>query len=232
MKLTPEALELLLPKAPPPPLLAPTWATVTRASPLQVHVPGDPDPLDATPKTLVRGLRAGDMVWCVLQGTDLIVVGRFTPSPGGVASMTKTSTGPAYSANTWKQVTGFDTSGVVSEGITADPAAGTFTAITASAVALYWRQRWQYYGSAFRRQAAIVLGVSAPAADNSNVLSGNAAGASNWYTHTLVEPSVWLPAGAVVSFWVWSDTSSTYNNTTNAPVPPATKVAIGPALYG
>ena len=71
-----EDFELLLPKAAPDPLVVPRWGVVTQASPLLVQLAGDAEPLAVNPKTLTGGLVAGDAVWCVLQGRDLLVVGR------------------------------------------------------------------------------------------------------------------------------------------------------------
>lgn len=69
-----EDFELLLPKAAPDPLVVPRWGVVTQASPLLVQLAGDAEPLAVNPKTLTGGLVAGDVVWCVLQGRDLLVV--------------------------------------------------------------------------------------------------------------------------------------------------------------
>ena len=71
-----EDFELLLPKAAPDPLVVPRWGVVTQASPLLVQLAGDAEPLAVNPKALTGGLVAGDAVWCVLQGRDLLVVGR------------------------------------------------------------------------------------------------------------------------------------------------------------
>ena len=71
-----EDFELLLPKPAPDPLVVPRWGVVTQASPLFVQLAGDAEPLAVNPKTLTGGLVAGDAVWCVLQGRDLLVVGR------------------------------------------------------------------------------------------------------------------------------------------------------------
>ena len=71
-----EDFELLLPKAAPDPLVVPRWGVVTQVSPLLVQLAGDAEPLTVTPKSLTVGLVAGDVVWCVLQGRDLLVVGR------------------------------------------------------------------------------------------------------------------------------------------------------------
>lgn len=71
-----EDLELLLPPAPPAPLLVPKWGTVTQADPLRVQLAEDTTPADTTPKNLAGSLVPGDMVWCVLQGRDLLVIGR------------------------------------------------------------------------------------------------------------------------------------------------------------
>ena len=73
-KITPEMLELLLPQKTPPALLIPRWGVVTSIAPLRVQLAGDDDPLPITPKTLTGGLLLGGVVWCVLQGADLIVV--------------------------------------------------------------------------------------------------------------------------------------------------------------
>ena len=71
-----EDFEILLPRPTPDPLLVPKWGVVTQASPLRVQLAGDAEPLAVTPKALVAGLVAGNTVWCVLQGRDLIVVGK------------------------------------------------------------------------------------------------------------------------------------------------------------
>lgn len=70
-----EDLELLLPPAPPAPLLVPKWGTVTQADPLRVQLAEDTAPADTTPKNLAGALAPGDVVWCFLQGKDLIVGG-------------------------------------------------------------------------------------------------------------------------------------------------------------
>lgn len=219
-----EDLEILLPKAPDSPLLVPVWGVVTQTFPLLVQLAGDSEPLAVTPKTLVSGLIAGDVVWCTFQGRSLLVVAKLRP---GTASMTRASTGPTYSASTWTQVT-FDATSEEGAGITSNPAAGTFT-VPPGRWNLSWRQRWQNYGSAYRRQSAIVLGTAAPAADLSNVLAGNVVESSGWLAHSLHEPGVVLTAVSVLSYWVYSTTSSTYNNNTMAPLPPVTKVSVTPA---
>lgn len=146
------------------------------------------------------------------------------------AQMTKTSTGPAYSTNTWTRVTGFVSPADRANGITANPAAGTFTAVDAGWYRAKFHARWQYYGSAYRRQAAIVKGTSAPAANNSNVITQAVFGAADWLCHDLEKRRFWLDTGDVVSFWVYSTTDSTFNNTTSAPVPDPTYVEIEKVL--
>ncbi|MGV3564220.1 MAG: hypothetical protein ACO1ON_13160 [Nocardioides sp.] len=69
-----EALELLLPSAPPPPDPW-QWATVTQASPLRVRLDGEPNPLPVTPESLVQGLVVGQRVWCQIRGRRVVVHG-------------------------------------------------------------------------------------------------------------------------------------------------------------
>ena len=73
-KITPEMLELLLPQKAPPALLIPRWGVVTSTNPLRVQLAGDDDPLPIAPKSLAVGLAVGRVVWCVLQGTDLLII--------------------------------------------------------------------------------------------------------------------------------------------------------------
>ena len=53
-----------------------TWATVTAATPLRVHLDGRTAPLDITPDTLAAGLVVGDRVLVLIQGHSLIVLGK------------------------------------------------------------------------------------------------------------------------------------------------------------
>ena len=92
-KITPEMLELLLPQKPPPALLIPRWGVVTSTNPLRVQLAGDDDPLPIAPKSLAVGLAVGRVVWCVLQGTDLIVVAQLN---GADALVTGTVTANTY----------------------------------------------------------------------------------------------------------------------------------------
>ena len=92
-KITPEMLELLLPQKPTPALLIPRWGVVTSIAPLRVQLAGDDDPLPVTPKTLTGGLVLGGVVWCVLQGADLIVVAQLN---GADALVTGTVTANTY----------------------------------------------------------------------------------------------------------------------------------------
>ena len=73
-KITPEMLELLLPQRAPEALLVPRWGVVTSTNPLRVQLAGDDDPLPIAPKSLAVGLAVGRVVWCVLQGTDLLII--------------------------------------------------------------------------------------------------------------------------------------------------------------
>lgn len=142
--------------------------------------------------------------------------------------MTKTSTGPAYSANTWTQVTGF-TSEDVENGVTVDRSAGRFAITTPGWYRVKLHARWQNYGSVYRRQVAIVRGTAAPAADNSNVIAGSVFETTGWLAHDLEERRVYLDAG-VITLWVYSAVGSTFNNTSSGPVPPPTYFEIEKVL--
>ena len=80
-KITPEMLELLLPQRAPEALLVPRWGVVTSIAPLRVQLAGDDDPLPIVPKTMCGNLLPGAVVWCVLQGRDLIVVSQLGGDP-------------------------------------------------------------------------------------------------------------------------------------------------------
>ena len=69
-------LDQLVPTRPAAPLLRPVWATVVSASPLLIQLPEDSEPVPVSPKSLTHGLMVGDVVWCVYQARDLIVVER------------------------------------------------------------------------------------------------------------------------------------------------------------
>ena len=69
-------LDQLVPARPAAPLLRPVWATVVSASPLLIQLPEDSEPVPVSPKSLTHGLMVGDIVWCVYQARDMIVVER------------------------------------------------------------------------------------------------------------------------------------------------------------
>ena len=218
-----EDFELLLPKAAPDPLVVPRWGVVTQMSPLVVQLAGDVEPLAVTPKALVGGLSVGDAVWCILQSRDLLVVGK--AAAAAVCAMSRAATGPSLAAATWTQITDWGTPEKL-HGMAANPAAGTITVQTPGRYDLHWRQRWQYFGSAFRRHAAIVLGTAAPTATATNVLAANVSSHNGWYAQPLHEPEVYLDAGAVLTFWAYSETAATYANTTSSPLPPVDRVVV------
>lgn len=59
-----DSLDLLIPET--PVTQVSIWATVTQASPLRVHLDGDPGPLPLTPDTLVGGLEVANRVLVLL----------------------------------------------------------------------------------------------------------------------------------------------------------------------
>lgn len=101
-----EDFELLLPKAAPDPLVVPRWGVVTQASPLLVQLAGDAEPLTVTPKSLTVGLVAGDVVWCVLQGRDLLVVGRLRGDETSTNYGTVSGSGPITGGGYEKKANG------------------------------------------------------------------------------------------------------------------------------
>ena len=80
-------LRMLPPPAPRAGVQAPrfTWAVVTGTAPLRIRIETDPDPLDATPSTIVGGINTGDRVFVLIANRRATVLGRANPS---------TSTGP------------------------------------------------------------------------------------------------------------------------------------------
>lgn len=211
-KITPEMLELLLPQKPPPALLIPRWGVVTSTNPLRVQLAGDDDPLPIAPKSLAVGLAVGRVVWCVLQGTDLLIIDQLGGPTG--AKLVKTAN-QTYSANTWTKVT-WD---AVEYGD-----AGGFASTADSRLVIPTTGRYMVgasvahptgYGSAHLREACIVRGDAAPAdspAANQLVRGGAgnnpATGTSRWDASLSVPAN--FTAGEYVTLWFRSSAASSF----------------------
>lgn len=136
------------------------------------------------------------------------------------AKMTKSTTGhnaagSAYSANTWTRISGFNVTDLA-QGVTVDASGGAFTAQKEDEYDLGLKVRWQSYGTAYSRSAAIVKGTSAPATDGSNVIEQLTWEQSGWLISQVVVLGCPLAVGDVVSFWIRSGAGATMNATNTA----------------
>ena len=216
-------LDILLPVTPPKPDLSGHWGFVTASAPLRVRLDGDASELPLTPVTLVSDLSVGDRVWCVLTGRQLVVQGRANVVPVARASMVKTSTGPALTADTWGRVQSFATPDAV--GVTADATTGAFTVVTSGTYDVQFHQRWQFFGTAYVRIGAIVKGTSAPASGSANVLAMSTYAHTEWLVTSASALDVPLVAGDVLSFWVrTAAATATFNNTSTLYPPTSVRI--------
>ncbi len=165
-----------------------------------------------------RQVRIGTVDWvCAVNGAGALAWVQGGQPQLTHARMTKTTTGPAYTASTWTKVTGFNFD--FASGITTNGALGEFTAQVAGYYDIDFYHRWQDYGSAYYRQAAIVVGTTAPppgANAGAGVAEmGSSVRVADWYLDTLHARGIYLPAGGKVSFWIRSDVASTFNSIAN-----------------
>jgi hypothetical protein len=139
-----------------------------------------------------------------------------------------TSAGGAYAATTWVKVTGFNVtnySNVANGAFTVDATNGAFNIAKTGYYDIEFLGRWQSYGSVNGRSMAICSNASAPATDASNVIAVNNYETGAWLISTLPAQGAYLAAGANVTFWIRSATTSTFN-AVNTAIPGWTYIAI------
>jgi hypothetical protein len=195
-----EDFELLLPKAAPDPLVVPRWGVVTQAFPLLVQLAGDVEPLAITPKTMVANLQPGDVVWCVLQGRDLLVVGRI----GGQVAARLSKSAQTSATASWQRIT-LDT---------ADAGVASFADAANGRLVLPSAGLWCYgaslstdtFSAAHITRVAITNAAATPTAGNT-LLEDSYPFASGIHAHTMMDVRP-LAAGVTLNLYYTTDTAA------------------------
>lgn len=131
------------------------------------------------------------------------------------SSMTKTTTGHnaaggAFAADVYTQVTGF-TDGDTGAPVTLDAAAGKVTVVTAGRYDVDFVARWAPFLADHSRLCMIVIGTAATGTQ----IAAEAVGGAGWCVQKAQARGVYLDAGAVLTFWIFSDAAATFNNLSN-----------------